>query len=188
MHAIEERPITNQRVRVLGLGKTQRRQTQGRPNSARLGLEVSSRWARPHSRGIRMWRMWGSHPQRRSRKPHETALNFCGGFQQSVATAPAARMWTRPPPIRPKTQSCGCVGCALGFPERAAGGWQIHDRWCGGMPGPWDAKAAQRLLRPEAAYRATQVRFPRYRLSPTGELGYSGIRGARRVRTQVHCI
>jgi hypothetical protein len=30
-----------------------------------------------------------------------------------------------------------------------------------------------------------QVRFCRHQFSPTGELGY---RGARRVRTQVHCI
>jgi hypothetical protein len=36
---------------------------------------------------------------------------------------------------------------------------------------------------PVAGY--PQVRFCRYRFSPTGELGY---RGARRVRTQVHCM
>ena len=34
--------------------------------------------------------------------------------------------------------------------------------------------------------RLQQVRFCRYRFPPTGELGYSGIRGAVRVRIQVH--
>ena len=36
---------------------------------------------------------------------------------------------------------------------------QIHDRWCGGMPGPWNAKAAlqqERLPSTKVAYQATK--------------------------------
>lgn len=40
---------------------------------------------------------------------------------------------------------------------------QIHDRWCGGMPGPWNAKAAlqqERLPSTKAAYEATKDLAP----------------------------